>query len=214
MTLLKILTAASLTSGSRDLQAPESGTPPRGAAAPARLLLAFALLPVAAHAQAHYTAIGPGSYISVGVTGSAFQSDYGHTQIAGGTAYLDTNLYRRVGAEFEARFLRLDRNETIHQDTFLAGPKISTHARTWRPYAKFLAGRGTFTFPFHDAYGTYLVLAPGAGLDWRPPQRADSDYPSRFLIRIIDVEYQIWPAFTFGPLHPYGISTGLSYRIF
>ena len=60
------------------------------------------------------------------------------------------------------------------------------------------------------------MAAPGAGLDWRPPHRDQTgdDRPSRFLIRILDFEYQVWPGFTFGTLHPYGLSTGLSYRVY
>jgi hypothetical protein len=33
-------------------------------------------------------------------------------------------------------------------------------------------------------------------------------------IRLIDVEYQQWPQFTFGTINPYGVSFGLSYRVF
>ena len=162
-------------------------------------------------AQAIYAGNGPGSYIALGVTGSFYNSAYGQQQLAGATVFLDTNLYRRIGLEAEARFLRFHAEDATHQETYLAGPKISSHGRRFRPYAKLLAGRGEFTFPFHDAQGSYFVLAPGAGLDWRI-QGADG--PTRFLIRIADIEYQLWPNFTFGPLHPYGISTGLSYRLF
>jgi hypothetical protein len=33
-------------------------------------------------------------------------------------------------------------------------------------------------------------------------------------IRLIDVEYQKWPQFTFGTFPPYGVGFGLSYHIF
>jgi hypothetical protein len=31
---------------------------------------------------------------------------------------------------------------------------------------------------------------------------------------LIDVEYQDWSKFTFGPEHPYGVSVGISYQLF
>ncbi len=182
-------------------------------------LLVLAAFPGLAGAQAKYAGIAPGTYIAVGGTFSAFDTDYGHQRTAGGALFLDTNLYRRVGAEIELRAQPLavqpHTQGNVRLTTFLAGPRISTHGRTWRPYAKLLAGRGDFSFPFDYAHGSYFVVAPGAGLDWRPPARDhDSDRPSRYLIRIVEVEYQVWPSFTYGTLHPYGISTGLSYRLY
>jgi hypothetical protein len=37
---------------------------------------------------------------------------------------------------------------------------------------------------------------------------------SNLKIRLIDVEYQQWLQFTFGTIVPYGISFGISYRVF
>ena len=169
-----------------------------------------------AAAQAHYTATGPGSYIAAGATFSSYESAYGQQRINGATFYVDTNLYRRVGAEAEARLLPLRATQNVRLETFLIGPRISTHGRTLRPYAKLLAGRGEFRFPFNDAHGSYFVVAPGVGLDYRPPAHEDATgdlRPSRFLIRV-EVEYQLWPGFTFGALHPYGVSSGVSCRVF
>jgi len=159
------------------------------------------------HAQAIAAANGPGSYVAVGATGSAYQSDYGQHQIVGGALFLDANLYRRIGIEAEARYLRIHSDEDISQASYLIGPKISTHTRNLRPYAKLLIGRGQFNFPFNYAEGSYFVVAPGAGLDWRIGE-------GRISVRIIDIEYQDWLFFTFGSLHPYGASTGLSIRVF
>ena len=188
-------------------------------------LLALVLLTTAAGAQARYAGIAPGTYIAVGATWSSFDTDYGRQRTSGAALFLDTNLYRRIGAELEYRAqpiapqpLAGGQNQPgTRVTTFLAGPKLSARGRTWRPYAKLLAGRGTFTFPFNYGQGTYFVAAPGAGLDWRPPahlNRTGDLSQSRLLVRLIDLEYQIWPNFTFGPLHPYGLSTGLSYRLY
>jgi len=160
------------------------------------------------YAQALYTATGPGKYISVGVAGSVFESDYGHHRLIGGTAFLDANLTRRMGLEVEARSMRFHQGEDVHFSTFLGGIRISSRARQVRPYAKLLAGRGHFSFPFGDAQGSYVVVAPGAGLDWRVHESG------KLNIRVVDIEFQQWPQFTFGALHPYGISSGFSYRIF
>ena len=32
-------------------------------------------------------------------------------------------------------------------------------------------------------------------------------------LRAIDAEYQFWPQFTYGSLHPYGIGTGIIIRL-
>jgi hypothetical protein len=173
------------------------------------ILAAAALVFVSkAHAQAIETAIEPGSYTAVGVTGSSFQVDYGQRRAAGGSIYLDANLYRRLGVEAEARALIFNEDEGVHQTTYLAGPRVSTHGRGLRPFSKLLAGRGEFRFPFGYAHGSYFVVAAGGGLDWRPGSSR-----SRFLIRVLDAEYQFWPQFSFGELHPYGISSGLSVRV-
>jgi hypothetical protein len=161
-----------------------------------------------ANAQAQPTAIGPGSYLQLGVTGSRYQQDYGHRYIDGETAYLDANLFRRIGFEAEIRFLNAQTSESVKESTFLIGPKISIRPRAVRPYVKLLAGDGTFRFPFHYANPVnYFVLAPGGGLDWRVGD-------SKWTIRVVDFEYQIWPQFTFGALHPYGASAGFSYQLF
>jgi hypothetical protein len=160
-----------------------------------------------ARAQAHPTAIGPGSYISLGLAASSFQQDYGQRYIGGETLYVDANVYRRIGAEFEARRLNVRTSEDVKQNTYLAGVRYSILPRNLRPYGKLLAGRGTLDFPFHYAVGSYFVVAPAVGLDWHLGA-------SRWGIRVAECEYQIWPQFSFGELHPYGITSGISLDLF
>lgn len=174
---------------------------------PAILGFLLAVCSTFASGQALYTATGPGSYVSVGVTGSLFQSQYGQRLLGGTAVYVDANLYRRVGIEAEARWLNLHTDEDVRQRTYLVGPKLSLKGRGFRPYAKFLVGRGEFDFPFGYAHGSYFAMAPGAGLDLRIRQ-------SRVSIRVIDFEYQVWPGFSFGTLRPYGASAGVSVRVF
>lgn len=170
-------------------------------------LAALALLtPRCVEAQAEPAGLGPGSYIAVGVTGSGFNSGYGQQHLLGPTVYLDANLYRRVGFEAASRSLRFHSQNDVRQTTYLAGVRLTSHRYGIRPYTRLLAGMGNLTFPYHDAQGRYLVVAPGAGLDWRLQR-------SRLQLRLFDFEYQYWPHFTFGPLRTWGISTGFSVRV-
>jgi hypothetical protein len=163
--------------------------------------------PHRSNAQALPTATGPGTYIQVGAQISSFQIDYGQRYLSGVAGFVDANVYARYGVEAEARTLRINQDEGVHETTYLVGPRVSILTRQVRPYVKFLVGRAEFSYPFHDATGSYFVLAPGAGIDWHVGH-------SRLNIRVIDVEVQNWPGFSFGPISPYGISSGLAVKIF
>jgi hypothetical protein len=91
------------------------------------------------------------------------------------------------------------------QTTLLAGPRWSLRPGGFVPYVKLLVGGGRFEFPYGFGHGDYLVVAPGAGIDLR--------VSGKIGIRLVDFEYQEWPGFTFGALHPYGFSTGISIQI-
>lgn len=180
---------------------------------PGRLLLALlrcgvvllALLPMhAALAQALPTGSGPGAYVIAGGMFSDFQADYGSRTIIGASVYVDANLTWRYGLEAEAR--RMDYPSFgERQSTLLAGPRFSFRPNGFVPYVKLLTGGGHFDFPFNYGTGNYFVVAPGAGVDLRLGQRVR--------LRLVDYEYQLWPGFTFGSIHPYGVSAGISYQI-
>jgi hypothetical protein len=157
------------------------------------------------HAQAMTTASGPGMYVAVGGGATAMQVDYGQRVLAGGLAYLDANISPRLGAEAEAKFLRVHASEDVTEDTYLVGVRYALPDRRLQPYAKVLIGLGEIEFPFHYAMGSYLVIAPGAGVDYH--------FDGRWTARLIDVEYQDWPQFSYGALHPYGVSAALSFRV-
>jgi hypothetical protein len=159
-----------------------------------------------AKAQDIRAAIGPGTYIDVGATVSRYNTDYGQSNMIGGTVYVDANLYNRIGIEAEGRRLRLNSDDGLQQSTYMVGPRFSRDFHSLRPYVKALIGRGTFEFPFGYARGSYLATGFGGGLDWRVAH-------TPVVVRVIDYEYQIWPDFTFGQLHPYGISAGVSLQV-
>jgi len=169
----------------------------------AGLLLATAAVPAQVTPAA---GVGPGLYTSVGIAGSIYRSDYGKSNLYAPTVYVDANIHRYVGIEAEARFLRWGGENGIKQNTYLVGPRVSLKPVGWIPYVKMPVGLGTMRFPYGYGNGSYFVMAPGAGLEkWIANDT--------IRIRVVDVEYQFWPQFTFGTLHPYGVSTGISFRV-
>ena len=174
----------------------------------APVLLALYLLAgiVRMQAQALATATGPGPYVSLGAGVSSFQANYGHQHLDGGWIYTDINPQWRVGFEGEARILRYHNFEDVTETNYLGGLRVAIlPPRRLQPYAKFLAGVGKITLPFGYAHGSFLTYAPGAGVDLL--------LTDRLTLRAVDVEYQHWPQFTFGALSPYGVSSGISFRL-
>ncbi len=167
-------------------------------------LLAGLLTGNTARAQALPTGSGPGAYVIVGGTYSNFQADYGQRKISGASVYVDSNLDWRWGIETEARRMMYPYFGES-QSTLLAGPRWSFHPKGFVPYVKFLVGGARFQYPYGFGYGDYFVMAPGAGVDVRVGQR--------IRVRLVDFEYQAWPTFTYGSIHPYGISAGISFQV-
>jgi opacity protein-like surface antigen len=169
------------------------------------VLIALGIGSRAAYTQAQPAATGPGSFIAVGGGVTAFQADYGQRVLGGSFAFVDVHPTWRYGLEGEARYLRFHTAEDVTQTTYLGGLHVYIRPHKFRPYVKFLAGMGRLDFPFHYARGTYFAMAPGAGVDYM--------ISDRITIRAVDFEYQEWPQFTYGKLHPYGVSAGISFRI-
>jgi hypothetical protein len=155
--------------------------------------------------QALPTATGPGSYTDIGVTGSYFSLNYGQRWVGGGSIYINANLYHRYGAEIQYQTLRYNQQAGMRQTTYLAGPRVSFRNYGLVPYVDVLFGRGEFDFPYGYAKGVYFVYAPGAGVDY--------DLTPKIKLRLINVQYQKWTQFSFGDLHPYGASAGISFRV-
>jgi hypothetical protein len=170
------------------------------------IFLASSVIWRAGEAQNIATAKGPGSYLAVGGGVSAFQVDYGQRVLGGGVFFADLNPTWRIGLEAEARYLRFNSFEEVTETNYLVGPRVMLKPGPFRPYVKFLVGAGKITLPFHYAQGTFLSYAPGAGADYL--------LNDRVTLRLIDVEYQVWPGFSsYGELHPYGVSAGISIRL-
>ena len=137
---------------------------------------------------------------------SGFTLQYGQRKLLGVTALVDVDSTRTLGLEGEARWLIFTQTAQVNATTWLAGPRYRRRVGRLEIYAKGLAGIGQFNFPYHDAYGRYLVIAPGGG--------ADVTLSNRIRLRLVDCEYQFWPQFTFGAMTSYGISAGVRMRVF
>ena len=167
---------------------------------------------IAAHAQKLPTATAPGAYLAVGGTYPGFQAQYPQRILGGAGVYADLNIRRHLGIEGEIRFLRQNQVAGSHESTYLVGPRYEFHLGRYSPYVKALVGGGRLIFPYGDGLGTYTALAYGGGID--------VNLTGKIKLRAIDFEYQDWPSFNFGPgtqqqaLTPYGISAGLSYRVY
>ncbi len=171
----------------------------------AALLAVFFAADRCAWAQVAEAAVGGEQQFAVGSEYSAMHIDYGKRWLAGPGIYVDANLNVHLGLEGEARWLNTNEDAGTHTRTYLGGARYtfnSPHGRL-RPYAKFMAGVGEFYFPYQYAKGSYLVLEPGGGLDFR--------LSHRIRVRLIDVEYQRWPFFSFGSMSAYGASAGIRY---
>jgi hypothetical protein len=111
---------------------------------------------------------------------------------------------RSAGLETEARRMNYP-NYGERQSTLLSGLRWSFRPKGLVPYAKLLVGGARFDFPYGYKYGNYFGVAGGAGVDLRLSEKVR--------LRLVDFEYQDWPGFTFGALHPYGVSAGISFQV-
>ena len=174
------------------------------------LLLAVCLLSASlASAQAVESATHGGFTLSAGASGSGFYLQYGARKMLGVTGFVDADTWRSIGIEAEGRWLEIHQTANVHAETYLIGPRYHRNVGRFQPYAKGLVGFGQFNFPYNYGHGSYLVIAPGAGVDYR--------LSHRFRWRT-DFEYQIWPQFNYGAadtsMTSLGVSTGIRVRIF
>ncbi len=155
--------------------------------------------------------------LTVGGLGSMFQPDYaglgmaqsGPNHLYGLGAYVDVKFSRWVQAEAEGRWLRFNQYLDINEDNYLIGPRVPIHTFSVlraTPYAKVLFGMGRMTFENDYAWGRFSDIAYGGGVDLQVTRRIS--------VRPFDFEYQQWPNWVNGTLHPYGVSVGIGYKVF
>jgi len=140
------------------------------------------------------------------LTASGYEVQYGEQKLLGVAGVVDIDTRRRFGLEAEGRWLMFHETNQLHATTWMAGPRYHFTRGKFQFYGKGLIGEGQFYFPYKYAQGNYLVIAPGGGVDYR--------WKRRVSFRLADVEYQMWPQFTFGSMSSYGVSAGVRYHIF
>jgi hypothetical protein len=184
------------------------------------LLLVAVTLPL--HAQVAPSAYAKGISVTGGGEVSAFQPDYAGfgipqtstNRLYGIGAFVDAKFTPWIQIEAEGRWLRFNQLDGIYEDSWLIGPRLPIYKlRFWRatPYGKVLIGYGHLNFEDNNGYGRYTDIAYGGGLDIKATNRIN--------IRAPDFEYQQWPGWSEGGaktynLFPYGLSVGVSYRVF
>jgi hypothetical protein len=173
------------------------------------VLLVLAILsagPRIAQAQVQAPGDEGGLIVSAGAMGSGYYLQYGQRKIAGITAFVDADTKRRFGIEAEGRWLEFHQTANVHVETYSIGGRYHFDVGRFAPYAKGLVGSGDFNFPYNYAYGRYLVVTGGGGLDFH--------WTRRITVRAVDFEYQDWPNFTFGNMNSFGLNAGFRVRIF
>jgi hypothetical protein len=159
-----------------------------------------------AAAQVVYTGDRGGYSLSAGVTASGYQVQYGQEKLAGFAGVVDLDTQRRIGIEAEGRWLMYNSPDQTQVKTWMGGARYHFARGKFQIYGKGLIGIGQFTFPYNYAQGNYLVIAPGAGVDYR--------WKRRISFRLADFEYQVWPQFTYGSMASLGVNVGVQYHIF
>jgi opacity protein-like surface antigen len=161
--------------------------------------------------------------LAIGAGLSAYNPDWQHGHLIGGTLWIDytlprvPSLLRGLGIEAEARDLNYGRSSTqppnLRQDTAGGGLIYSWyHYSNFRPYAKFFAGYGNTDeysprtqYRYHDSRN---FLCGGGGMEFRTLQN--------LWVRF-DYEYQSWPDFFKagkppGRMTPQGFTIGALYH--
>jgi len=161
--------------------------------------------------------------LTAGGLGSIFQPDYaGNHDLTTGApvaqtspnrlygigAFVDVKFSRWVQIEAEGRWLRFNQFEDINEDNYLIGPRLPIHHFQFMhatPYAKALIGYGRMNFENNIAWGRFTDIAYGGGVDFKLSKRISARG---------DFEFQQWPSWFNSSLAPYGLSAGLSYKIY
>jgi hypothetical protein len=177
---------------------------------PCALLLVLGLVgTLQARAQSPEAAIGDEQRLTVGGDINGTYLGYGKRWIGGAGVNVDATLDRHFGAEGEANFTFYRAYKFTHTTTYMGGPRYQFNGMgssyRFRPYAKFLVGDAQYNFPYNYGHGSYFVIAPGGGVDYR------LNY--RWRLRLVDFEYQYPLEFSFGSTQNYVITTGVRYTI-
>ena len=162
-------------------------------------------------AQAVESMDARGLYINAGGMASGFMPGDWNQAVIGGGAYVDVHFSHWVQLEAEGRWMRWNGYFGETQDNYLLGPRVPVYrvGRRGQLYGKALVGLGKMHFSELDPYksGSFTALAFGGTFDYKLTRK--------LTLRPVDFEYQYWPVWVpHESLSPYGVSVGMSYRVF
>jgi opacity protein-like surface antigen len=177
--------------------------------------LSAGLLSCMAHSQAVPSATRPVHALWVGGEYSNISAGFPYEsgqRLWGIGGFADYHLTSHIGIEADARFLRFNSFYDETETNYLAGPRyLSERFGRFQPYVQCLTGLGVIQYPFAIGSGNYLVLAPGAGANYRLSRR--------WALRG-EYEYQLWPNspnIASQPEHeitPSGFHIGIAFKLF
>jgi hypothetical protein len=145
--------------------------------------------------------------VQIGVGASFAKPDFTDAAIKGISLYGSVDFGRHLGIDGEVHDIKLFTPRDVGESSYLLGLRYGITEGRLYPYAKVLAGLGSFSFqkgyfPSNSA-STHRMYALGGGLDFRANRNIN--------IRVIDFEFQRWPGFGPHGLTPLVATFGLAY---
>jgi opacity protein-like surface antigen len=139
----------------------------------------------------------------IGIAYALGHPDYPPTSFQGIGAYADFSFRPSFGIEAEFHQINHTGGYPSYQRTYEAGARYLRAYGPFVPYAKIMAGRGDFEYPFAETTLGYNLYAAGAGLDFNlaGPLRLRAEY-----------EFQHWFGFQNTSLDPQIVTIGLAYH--
>lgn len=169
---------------------------------------ALLLAATTVRAQSVYAGRVDGVMVFAGATATGIELQYGKIKTLGASAFVDVDNRHGWGLEAKGDWSFYHQPMETHVESYLGGVRYHKSFGALQPYVRGLVGTSSFTFPYKYAQGRFFTVAPGGGIDWRRN--------SRWRLRLIDFEYQMWPQvnyFTVASLHTVSVSTGIRVRI-
>ncbi len=164
------------------------------------------------HAQAAPAATKGGAELQAGASFDLAGSDFKTGTLRGFGFYSTFDFRPHLGMEVDFHQLNdPDSKEGVYERSYEIGPRYFIRFGPFKPYAKFLVGRGVFNFPpdpVHPEKGAaanlaYTIWSGGFGTDYRLK-------PSMNLR--LDYELQRWPGFPPNGISPSVFSLGVAYH--
>jgi opacity protein-like surface antigen len=125
------------------------------------------------------------------------------TQLVGGAGYTTFDIRSHLGAEFSFHHSQTSVDSTVYERTYEIGPRVYVSKGRLSPYAKMMYGRGVYNFHNGVANVAYNIYTFGGGADFAV---------ARSINVRGDYEYQSWPGFPLGTLHPNVVTIGVAFH--